>query len=237
MSIKAKLHIDDRIVTILNFSFSLEQKTDYIGHPSSSPTGGIFRIVLETTRDNLFFEWMVNNNMKNLKIVLSPTSMSSRSRIIELFDVYCLKHIENFDGVIEKPMSTFLEVSPAIMIDSGVKIFEKYWKVSDLSSQNVAPTVISQEEPEVVDCYYTDLEGNEQAEPTIGEEVYLVLQTENAVGKTIDIDLSNHTKDFIYNDEVIENDIIKDFSITSDLHKIKLRIIAEQEGEIEKIQK
>ncbi|GFD83868.1 hypothetical protein MHM83_05655 [Tenacibaculum sp. Mcav3-52] len=66
--------------------------------------------------------------------------------------------------------------------------------------------------------------------------MYLVLKTENAIGQTIDIDLSNHTKDFVYNDKVIENDIIKDFKVTSSEHKLKLRVVVQQEGERETIQ-
>jgi len=175
--------------------------------------------------------------MKNLEIVLAPTAMNGKTRSIKLYDVYCIKYMENFDGVNSRPMSTYIEISPAIMEDGGTKIFEKYWKVSNPFGKTVAPTTINDTEPEIVDCYYTDLEGKEQAEPIAGEEVYLVLKTENTVGKTIDIDLSNHSKDFIYKDAIIENDIIKDFLVTSDLQKIKLRVIAQQEGEIEKIQK
>jgi len=148
MNIQAKLYIEDRVINILWFSFSLSQKTDYTGHPSSKPTGGLFKIVFETAKDELFFLWMINNTMKNVKIVLLPSSMDGRSRTIELFDVYCLVHQENFDGVNDQPMSTYIEISPAIMIDSGVKIFEKYWKNTDLSMQNVVPTVINQEEEE-----------------------------------------------------------------------------------------
>ncbi len=238
MSIIAKLHVGGKEFTILQFRYGITQNADYNGYPSAKPIGGHWSIVLESTKDAVFYEWMIaENTLKNVEIVLSSSSFNTKTRTIKLYDVYCVKYHENFDGVNNQPMQTFIELSPAIMMDSGVKIFEKYWKVSNLFDNNAAPTVIREEEPEIVDCYYTDLDGNEQAESVAGDEVYLVLQTENAIGKTIDIDLSNHSKDFIYNDAIIENDILKDFSVTSDLHKIKLRVIAQQEGEIEKIQK
>ncbi len=110
----------------------------------------------------------------------------------------------------------------------------KQWNESWTPPEELMP--IHKEEdktPKIVDCYYTDLEGNKQAEPRTGEKVYVVVETQNAIGKTIDIDLSNHSKDFIYNDKVIENDIIKDFKITTNVHKIKLRVIVQQDGERE----
>ncbi|WP_407267162.1 hypothetical protein R8G63_14530 [Tenacibaculum maritimum] len=81
-------------------------------------------------------------------------------------------------------------------------------------------------------CFYTDLEGNTQANPTTGEEIYAVVSTQNLIGQIITIDLSNHTKDFIYNGERIEDDCIKNFHITANTHKIKLKVVAQQEEAI-----
>ncbi len=237
MSILAKMYIDEKEFNILQFRYSIEQNSDYNGYPSAKPTGGIWSIVFESTKESLFYEWMVaENTIKNLEIVLSPAAMNGKTRRIKLFDVYCLKYMENFDGVNSKPMRTYIEVSPAIMEDGGAKIFEKYWKVSDPFGNAVAPTTITNTEPEIIDCYYTDLDGKEDTELDIGEEVFLVLKTENMVGESSDIDLSNNTKDFEYKGERLENDILTDFIIQSDLQKIKLKIVAPQEAPI-KLQK
>ncbi|WP_055448390.1 type VI secretion system tube protein TssD [Lacinutrix mariniflava] len=156
MSIIAKLHIDDKTFNILKFNVNFNQKSSNNGLPSSKPTGGLFSIVFETTKETLFYEWMVGNNtMKNLKIVLSPSTLTSKSRTIELFDVYCLKHEENFDGINNKPMMTYIQVSPAIMVQDGVKIFEWYWKVTDLNT-DVAPLIReeTEEEEEEIDLKF-----------------------------------------------------------------------------------
>jgi len=84
----------------------------------------------------------------------------------------------------------------------------------------------------IIDCYYTDLEGNENTELNIGDEVYLVLQTENMVGEIIDVDLANHAKDFEYNGAVLENDILEDLKITTEQQKVKLTIVPPQEKPI-----
>lgn len=138
--ITAKLEIEDKIFTILNFNFSFEQKSSFNGYPSSTPTGGIFKIVVESTKEKLFFEWMSNEDtMKNAKITISPSYGMGKSRTIELLDGYLVNYHENFDGINNRPMSTYIELSPAIMLQNGVKISEKYWKISDLSN-TAAPT-------------------------------------------------------------------------------------------------
>lgn len=63
----------------------------------------------------------------------------------------------------------------------------------------------------------------------------MVLKTKNTIGKIIDVDLSNHSKDFMYKGEVLENDTIKNVKVTANTHKIKLRVIAQQKGEKETI--
>lgn len=232
MSIIAKLHVDEKSFTILNFRYSIEQNSDYSGYPSAKPTGGLWSIVIESTKEHLFYEWMVaENSMKNLEIVLSPSSMNGKTRTIKLFDVYCLKYMENFDGVNSKPMSTYIEVSPAIMQDGGTNIFEKYWKVSNLSN-TAAATTINDGESKIVDAYYTDLDGNEDTELTIGDQVFLVIKTENMIGEIRDINLNSHQKDFEYKGQILEDDILSDFIINSDLQKIKLKIVAPQDKPI-----
>ena len=225
MSIIAKLHIDDKTFNILKFNFSLNQKAGANGFPSSKPTGGIFNIVFETTKDALFFEWMISENtMKNLKIVLSPSTMNSKSRTIELLDAYCIKHQENFDGINNLPMMTYIQVSPAIMIQDGTKIFEWYWRVTDLNA-NVKPTTRENTEEEIIDCYLTDLDNNENPDLEKANEVYLVIKTEGLIGQTKDIDVSNFNLTFEYKNEIIENNTLIDFNINTDLQKVKLKIV------------
>lgn len=229
MSIIAKLHVDEKSFTILNFRYSIEQNSDYSGYPSAKPTGGLWSIVIESTKEHLFYEWMVaENTMKNLEIVLSSSSMNGKTRTIKLFDVYCLKYMENFDGVNSKPMSTYIEISPAIMQDGGTKIFEKYWKVSNLSNM-ATPTVINEdeEEGEILKSYLGNSNG-EKLNTLKESNVILHIETKNMVGESINIDLSDNQFDFLYKGELIENDLLEDITVTSNKMKIELEVIKQK---------
>jgi hypothetical protein len=87
---------------------------------------------------------------------------------------------------------------------------------------------LSNDEPEVIAKYYTDLEGNRIEETIIGEEVYLVLGTKNMIGKTVDIDLSDNTKDFEYEGQVLEDDILANLTINGNIQQKKLKVIPQQ---------
>ncbi|WP_452223993.1 type VI secretion system tube protein TssD [Lacinutrix chionoecetis] len=137
MSIVSKLFIEDKEFNVLRFNFNFNQQHSNNGMPSSQTTGGIFNIELESTKDALFNEWMVHDKMmKNLKIKISQTHQVSKSRTIELLDVFCIEYKEVFDGVNNEPMKVYLKLSPAIMIQDGVKIFEWYWKETDLTKKS-----------------------------------------------------------------------------------------------------
>ena len=87
---------------------------------------------------------------------------------------------------------------------------------------------LSNDEPEVIAKYYTDLEGNRIEETIIGEEVYLVLGTKNMIGKTVDIDLSDNTKDFEYKGHILKDDILGNLIINEDLQQEKLKVVKPQ---------
>ncbi|MCF6350176.1 MAG: hypothetical protein L3J23_03975 [Flavobacteriaceae bacterium] len=57
----------------------------------------------------------------------------------------------------------------------------------------------------------------------------MVIKTENLVGQIKNIDIGNFGKTFTYNGEVLENNTLNNFNISKDLHKIKLKIKAQQE--------
>ncbi|WP_172915019.1 hypothetical protein [Capnocytophaga canis] len=89
------------------------------------------------------------------------------------------------------------------------------------------PKSMPKEEPRVR-CYYTDLEDNPKAEVYIGDEVYLVIESEKMIGEIINIELSDEHKDFEYQGEILENDILRDILIEEDYQKILLKVVAPQ---------
>ncbi|TDQ30352.1 type VI secretion system tube protein TssD [Tenacibaculum caenipelagi] len=260
MNVKAKLFVcgEERELFATNLDYN--RIFDVKGKPTSALMGGTISVTFESQMyDDSFIEWMIADRRENKKIRYP-------FNLYELRDGKVVFYEDDFDGLEifeysfkdatlinyqekfcnQKGMYVTLTISPAMQDyrffrnsswnQKSTTRYIKHWQESYVPIKEAAPYKAKEDTTPRFTCYYTDLQGNKQAEPHTGEEVYLVLKTENAIGKTIDIDLSNHTKDFIYNDKVIENDIIKDFKVTSSEHKLKLRVVVQQEGERETIQ-
>ncbi|WP_338794248.1 type VI secretion system tube protein TssD (plasmid) [Bernardetia sp. Wsw4-3y2] len=230
MSLVSKLYVEDKEINILDFKFRFTRSTDEHGKPMGKPRGTIFEIIFETTSDQSFMSWAVATDMtKNVKIVVSPVTAASKSRVIELYDVHCVHFRNNFNAKNGEPMTTLIHLTPAIMIDDGYKILDHYWKKTDLSMNNVAPTVIKQdEELEIISLHFEDADKKKINEIEEGI-LYLVVETQNGIGKKIDIDLSNQLHNFKYEGKVLTNDVLKNISITKDIMPIELEIVVEED--------
>ncbi|AXO79054.1 hypothetical protein DZC78_01205 [Olleya aquimaris] len=232
MSITAKLYVEDKVFNILNFNFSFNQQSSMSGLPSAKPTGGQFDIVLEATKDPIFYEWMTSNSLMNkVKIEISQSFTFGKTRQIELIDVYCLLHQDTFNGVNNQPMQTLIKLSPAILLQNGEKMFEWYWKVTDLDAE-VEETVLDTTEPKLLNYYIEDLENNRINDASIKEnqEIYLVINSENTQGEVVDIDLENHAIDFEYNGQWMKDDIINDVVLNDTFTKVKLKAVKQKEN-------
>lgn len=80
----------------------------------------------------------------------------------------------------------------------------------------------------ITEIYYTDLEGNKKVNIFVDDEIYLVIESQNMIGKTINIDLADKHKDFEYQGERLENDILKDILIEENFQRIPLKVIIPQ---------
>ncbi|WP_459212523.1 type VI secretion system tube protein TssD [Aquimarina rhabdastrellae] len=213
------------------------------GRPATEVMGGLLRCSFTPERgDDIFLNWMLKDStddsgqekdkMEEGKICFYEKGFDyPATKTYKFNDAFLIAYEETFSTIYG--MQAVLTISPGIQ-DYGA-YFLKRWNVSHVSKENEPYAPQEEKKPEVLKCYYTDLEGNKKASPITGEEIYVVLETRNAIGETIDIDLSNHTKDFIYNNEIIENDIIKDYIVNSNVEKIKVRVIAQQEGDRDSI--
>ena len=56
-------------------------------------------------------------------------------------------------------------------------------------------------------------------------EIYLYLETENALDQTLTIALNDPQLDYEYEGEIVENDVLKDISITGNTTRIKLKTV------------
>ncbi|MEN7549029.1 type VI secretion system tube protein TssD [Rapidithrix thailandica] len=223
MSLIAKLYVEDKEINILDFKFRFTRSVDEHGKPMGKPNGTIFDITFETTSDQSFFAWSVGMDMvKKVKIVVSPVTQDSKSRVFELYDVHCVFFKNHFNGVNGEPMMTQIKLSPAILYDGGVKILEHYWKETDLSAQDTPVTTITPEEELIImDMYYENEEG-ERIEEIHNGEVTLVIQTENGPGKNLDINLDNRKHDFKRDGKPLEDGQLKNVSVTGNTTRVLL---------------
>ncbi len=184
MSLVAKMYVEDKEINILDYKFRFTRSTDEHGKPMGKPRGTIFEIVFETTSDQSFMEWSIATDMtKHVKIIVSPVTKSSKSRTIELYDVYCVYFKNDFDAQNGEPMTTLIHLTPAIMIDDGYKVLDHYWKKTDLNAEAPVTTLNKNEEPtiQLIDWIDAETEGN-LSEINYGSETSLKVQINNPEG-------------------------------------------------------
>ncbi|WP_010520549.1 type VI secretion system tube protein TssD, partial [Aquimarina agarivorans] len=146
----------------------------------------------------------------------------------EFANAYMLHFHESFNYKDNKPMTCNIILSPGILRVNGF-VYENEWNPSNPFEKQAAPAIIENEnlEPVITNGYYTNLAGEkiDDYQLVSGEKVYYVLHTSNAVGKYIDLDLTNTQNDFKYQGNVFENDQLEDLKVTADTQKIKLQVI------------
>ncbi|GHC47142.1 type VI secretion system tube protein TssD [Ulvibacter litoralis] len=219
MSIIAKLAYEDLSINILRFDYSFTQETDVNRKPSAKPIGGIWKIAFETRKEDPFFEHMVYGNMiKSLEIIIKPSILDGKNRVIELLDIHVLTCEDNFNGIDSQPMTTYIELSPASMIQDGQTIFAKEWKITDPDAVAVAPTVITKPTPVITTINWIHPETKEVLEETTyTENVALQVQIENQEGNSVTITITkedgtefeNGQKELTFEESVTEDGAVE----------------------------
>ena len=117
MSFLAKFEIDGEVMNVLEFQFSIGQDIDKSGKPSADPNGGRFRVVLESTKSTMLFDWMISNNQtKNGKVTFFRRDAVSKMRELQFNDGYCI------DKVISSFSLMFLSVLGLVTLISSIGI-------------------------------------------------------------------------------------------------------------------
>ena len=229
MAMQAKLFVDGEFYNLKEFDYGFINGSNANGFSSGKTRQTGLNCVIEAIRQPYFEEWAMEDYMKKYVEVHITEGVSSmgRTRILKFHDTFLLELHTRFNALSGEPMSFELKMkSGAIEASwSTAKHIEAWGNIP----KETEPTVIENNEPQVLETYYTDLEGN-PIEPKTGQEVYLILNTKDAVGETIDIDLGDSKRDFIYNDQVLDDDMLMDFKINTDSQKIKLRVIEQNDN-------
>ncbi|QCW98843.1 hypothetical protein FGM00_01425 [Aggregatimonas sangjinii] len=233
MSFLAKLFINRRVINVLDTNIRFYQQVNPDNFkPAALPMGGVFNLTIEA-----------DGNTDLLGLALSPDTMCegyirfykrdgmTRMRDYEFFDTHIVSYQRNFEGYYGKVTTDHYVLSPGIL-RIGDMVLEKWWKVSDLAVKDApAPPPEPKKKPVVKDYFITDKDGNRIEETKIGEMITLNISTQDMIGETMTINLSDPTADFMYNGMVLEDDTLKDLMVTKNMEKIKLKVVEPQPKE------
>ena len=232
MSVKAILIIDDIEVNVLSFDFAYNKQADISGRPTSKSIFNGLSIAIESREQLNLADWAIaQDETKQIELHIYPRFLDSKTRKITLYDCHLLKWDNYFSASGNEPLTEFLQISCGGVKDSNSSIqYEAYWRKT--YDSEAEPTVLSHNEEEeihVINCSYTDREGNPITELYEGEEITLIVTTENCVGKPIDIDLSEFEFEFKYQGNVVPNNILENIKVTANEHRIDLEVIEKED--------
>lgn len=112
MSFLSQLIVDDNTMNVLNCSFEFDQGADQTGKPSQKPRGGQVTLLIESTNQTDFLEWMISPNMtKNGEITFYKRDNMSSLKTLTFTDAYCLNYREDFDAISNEPLKTRIKLS------------------------------------------------------------------------------------------------------------------------------
>lgn len=228
MAFQAKLFINDEERNVLDSTFLYRQLIDNNGRPKTSIQGGKISVLIESTKnDELFYDWMFSTHtMYEGYVRFYKRDGYSKLFDFEFANCHCVHLEEKFNAEGNSPLKMELILSPGIQKVRG-QIFEKNWNPSNPFDNATPITEREEKEPEIIGAIFKDSSGKEVQKVTEGN-VNLHIETKDMVGEMISIDLSDNNYDFLYNGELIENDILEDISVRSDKMSIELEVIKQK---------
>lgn len=121
MSFKAKLNVGGKDVNVLSCNYSLKQETDATGRPSAITRGGKINLIVESTGDTTFFEWMTNNfERKDGTITFVKRDSDATMKQLKFTEAYVVDYKENFDATGDNPVTESFTLSARVIsVGSG----------------------------------------------------------------------------------------------------------------------
>lgn len=227
MSIQAKLIIDDKSFNVLECNFSFKRSQDASGRPSSYTKFRGVNMVIEATRDTIFWEWAISaTEKKQAELHFTPRHLGTKTRKLYLIDAYCVAHRTYFNNNNAIPVTETITLSCGGFKDSNFEDeFSAHWRETFPMNSNVEETVLEEKSPQINDSFFEDEQGNKLNKLSAKKKVFFIVKTSDMIGKSIDIDLSKYKLDFEYKGELLDNNLLTDVSVTSDLCKIELKTL------------
>ena len=126
MSFKAKLKVAGKEYNVLSVSYALFQETDATGRPSTVTRGGKIDVVVESTGEADFFEWMTNSfERKDGSIIFLKRDSEATLKELKFKEAYIVKYQEDFDATGNQPLKeTFTLSAKEIELGTGKHVNE-----------------------------------------------------------------------------------------------------------------
>lgn len=237
----AKLFILGKEIELLWTDINYHREIRMNGKPSTHVIGGLITLCFATDRDtDIILRWMTKESEDNTwneadkmekgKVCFYENGFDyPPTKTYKFNDAHLIYFKEIFNAEGEEPMQTILTISPAIQ-NYGVE-FVKRWNVSWIPPSEKSPYQSKEIEndPKILNYHIEDINGNiiQKDEIEIDEEITLVVETENAIGETFEIDLDSSRLDFEHNGQILKNDIFE-FKVTKKIEQIHLKAIEQK---------
>lgn len=238
--IRAKLFILRQEIDLLWTDMNYVRQTKGDGKPTSEVLGGLITMGFESSQNSdVFVHWMTKggdddtfedtDRMEEGEIrFYNDDTDETPLRTYKFNDAYPVHYEEVFDADNEEQMTIVMSISPAIQ-EYGSKVI-KDWNISytpPTESQPSQSETEEKEEPQFIGYHFEDDDGNkiEQDKIRIGDVIHLVIETENADGEKITLNLDDDNLDYEYNGKVLANDTLKGVSVSGTLTRVKLKAV------------
>ncbi len=226
MSFLAKIFISGEERMILDATQVYRKFSDPNGKASSSAFGSTLDFSIESTADDSFFYQKMFSPSTSFdgEIVFYRRDGISTLFRIEFANAYVTRLQEIFNATNNSPLHMRLSISWGIVRMKGV-IHEEYWNPNNPFIE-IEPTEINNLEPEIIRYHIEDIDNNtiDKEEINIGDEIYLVIESSNAIGKSFIINLEDRKLDYEHENRSLKNDKLT-VNITDDIQRIHLKAI------------
>ncbi len=225
MSVIAKLYFDGGERTLLSYNFQANKYLGSNGYPTFLKEM-VFNVSFYPEKgDEFFYRWVLNKSEEpeRVKIVLYDVVWK---RVIEQHEIIYSTGVK-FESKFDHQWGTVNHLRIPVLTLITNEIYYTDIRFGGYITGEIEREKKISKEPEIVGYYFKDKEGNrisqDKLEPEM--EIYLYLETENALDQTLTIELNDPRMDYEYEGEILENDILKDISITGNTTRIKLKTV------------
>ena len=225
MSVIAKLYFDGGERTLLSYKFQANKSLGSNGRPTFLKEM-VFNVSFYPGKgDEFFYRWVLNKSEEpqRVKIVLYDIVWK---RVVEQHEIIYSTGVQ-FNSEFDHQLGTINRLKiPALTLITN-EIYYTDIRFGGYLTREIERQKKKQQTPEIVGYYFQDMNGQrisqDELEPEM--EIYLCIETENASNQTLTINLNDPRIDYEYEGQMVENDVLKDISISGNTTRIKLKTV------------